>query len=180
MFKLCPVCDEQNDANNMVCSECGADISGVMPHGAPNNSPKETEKPVKEAPQNKPVKHCPVCGTKNDGDAMLCACCATDISSVSAEQAHVLIIKHEKFSIKITDSATIGRSDCPELSSFPTISRRHAEITFSNGEWLIKDIGSTNGTFINGVKIAANEPCPLKDGDKLQISKSCAVEVCIA
>jgi len=34
-----------------------------------------------------------------------------------------------------------------------SVSRRHAEITFADNEWLARDLGSTNGTFLNGTRL---------------------------
>jgi len=49
------------------------------------------------------------------------------------------------------------------------ISRRHVSITVNRGESTLRDLGSTNGTFVNGKRIEAHI---LKDGDKIQISSS--------
>jgi len=49
------------------------------------------------------------------------------------------------------------------------ISRHHAAIEFQKGTAVLKDLGSTNGTFINGHRV---EESQLKDGDKIQISSS--------
>lgn len=49
---------------------------------------------------------------------------------------------------------------------FPSVSRRHAEIRFSNGAFFLIDTGSTYGTFVNGQRIAA--PFPLQNGSLLQ------------
>jgi diguanylate cyclase (GGDEF)-like protein len=49
------------------------------------------------------------------------------------------------------------------------ISRHHASIAFKNGTAILKDLGSTNGTFVNGHRVREAE---LKDGDKIQISSS--------
>jgi len=43
------------------------------------------------------------------------------------------------------------------------VSRYHAKIEFSNGAWLLRDLGSTNGTKINGEKLSS--PKPIKIGD---------------
>jgi DNA-binding CsgD family transcriptional regulator len=46
------------------------------------------------------------------------------------------------------------------LSSEPTVSRYHAEVAFGDDGWLIRDMGSHNGTYINGERLgeAASEP----------------------
>lgn len=49
------------------------------------------------------------------------------------------------------------------------ISRRHCAIEYSKGRAVLKDLGSTNGTYLNGAKIPEAE---LRDGDKIQISSS--------
>ena len=48
------------------------------------------------------------------------------------------------------------------------VSRRHALLRFNNGLWTVIDLGSTNGTFVNNVKIAPNTPTPLHDQAKLR------------
>jgi VWFA-related protein len=48
----------------------------------------------------------------------------------------------------------VGRQDgCDIVIKEDNISRQHAEITFSNGEFYIIDLNSSNGTYINGIKI---------------------------
>ncbi|MBI2981516.1 MAG: diguanylate cyclase [Deltaproteobacteria bacterium] len=53
------------------------------------------------------------------------------------------------------------------------ISRNHLQIDVKGGKVRIKDLGSTNGTFLNGLKIDEAE---LKDGDKIQISSSTIIK----
>ena len=49
------------------------------------------------------------------------------------------------------------------------ISREHAEIVVDGGEVVLRDLGSTNGTFCNGVKVDAR---PLADGDKILVGST--------
>jgi adenylate cyclase len=47
----------------------------------------------------------------------------------------------------------VGRAPTCDLPVFdPTISRRHAELTSDGGAVVVRDLGSSNGTFVNGVK----------------------------
>jgi diguanylate cyclase (GGDEF)-like protein len=47
------------------------------------------------------------------------------------------------------------------------ISRQHARIHVSPAGVVLEDLGSTNGSFVNGEKVV--EQCPLNDGDKIQL-----------
>jgi phosphoserine phosphatase RsbU/P len=63
---------------------------------------------------------------------------------------------------------TIGRSSTNDLPlSDISISRSHAEVTFQEGEYRIRDAGSKHGTFVNGIRV--EQPCKLKHGDRVQL-----------
>ncbi|MGB7339575.1 MAG: FHA domain-containing protein [Phototrophicaceae bacterium] len=49
------------------------------------------------------------------------------------------------------------------------VSRNHAELAYQNGSYLIKDLGSTNGTWINGEKIPPYRQIQLHDSDQLRL-----------
>ncbi len=51
----------------------------------------------------------------------------------------------------------LGRADCDIVLNDPEISRQHASIEVHGARVVLKDLGSTNGTFINDVKIAQSE-----------------------
>ncbi len=51
----------------------------------------------------------------------------------------------------------LGRADSDVVLNDPEISRQHAAIEVHGGKVVLKDLGSTNGTFINDVKIAQTE-----------------------
>ena len=62
----------------------------------------------------------------------------------------------------------IGRdSDCQLRPASPAISKKHCVIYVDSGKLLIKDLGSTNGTFLNGQLLS--EPAELKNGDLLKV-----------
>ena len=49
-----------------------------------------------------------------------------------------------------------------------SVSRRHAEIARGAAGFLVVDLGSANGTHLNGEPLAPNEPAPLQSGDSIQ------------
>jgi len=53
---------------------------------------------------------------------------------------------------------------------FGDVSGQHARIDQKGAEWTVTDIGSTNGTFINGQQIPVNVPQPIHVGDKIRFS----------
>jgi hypothetical protein len=67
------------------------------------------------------------------------------------------------------DVITIGRgADCDIALPERQISRRHARIERRNQGYFLIDLGSRNGTFVNGQEI--NQPYFLQDGDEIQIA----------
>jgi len=62
---------------------------------------------------------------------------------------------------------TIGRSPgCAIQLRRSIVSRSHAQVTFRNEEYHLEDLGSTNGTYVNGIKV---ERCILRNNDQIDI-----------
>lgn len=62
----------------------------------------------------------------------------------------------------------MGRDrDCAVRIDSPTRSRRHARIVVAGGETTLEDLGSKNGTQVNGQRI--KQPVALKDSDEIQV-----------
>jgi predicted component of type VI protein secretion system len=67
-------------------------------------------------------------------------------------------------------SNIIGReSDSDIQIDERQVSRRHAEIMRTNHKYIIRDLGSKNGTFVNGQAIS-QEPYPIRNGDEIGIA----------
>ncbi len=64
---------------------------------------------------------------------------------------------------------TIGRSTGNVIKvSWPSISRRHAKIVYSDGICILYDLGSSNGTWVNGSPVAEQVPRMLRHGDNIK------------
>lgn len=63
---------------------------------------------------------------------------------------------------------TIGKSQtCNLVIADKVVSRHHAEVVQYGDKYFIKDLSSTNGTFINGNKLMADTDIELKDGQEI-------------
>lgn len=70
------------------------------------------------------------------------------------------------------DSYVIGSGNQADIvvSNNPTISRRHARIFTANGSFYIEDLGSTNGTSVNGERLRKMEPYKLNHKARIRLS----------
>ena len=70
----------------------------------------------------------------------------------------------------------IGRAaDCDvrfDSAKDPKVSGHHEQLIFQDGEWIIIDTGSTNGTLVNGRRVSRQA---LADGDVIRIGHSVLV-----
>lgn len=177
----CERCKASNLDGGLYCDECGAPLRpNSGPEGAGGNHFKPEGKNGSHSPAEVPQ---PEVAARKAGAAL-----NMSASGSSNDKAHArLVIERGKsvgkqFMLSAAESH-IGRwdadggifpdvdldSDDPEAK----VSRRHARITFQDGQYLLEDLGSTNGTFINrGKRLAPGARQPLKDGDEIIVGKT--------
>jgi hypothetical protein len=153
----CPVCKAKYPENTIFCDECGSylleDLQEETDPMFPGVTWIEREESGKAAEK--------------------------DITSPLALKLTIPGSGHD-LEVPLTKEVNIGRID-PASASFPDVdlnregglekgvSRRHAKITRRGREVFIEDLGSLNGTFVNGRKLTAYLPQVLKSGDELQL-----------
>ncbi|MFN8459179.1 MAG: FHA domain-containing protein [Anaerolineae bacterium] len=72
------------------------------------------------------------------------------------------------------NQVVIGREEGLEVVlQDPEASRRHARILWQGGRYVIEDLGSTNGTFVNGMQLTA--PLALNPGDSIGVGQTALV-----
>jgi pSer/pThr/pTyr-binding forkhead associated (FHA) protein len=66
-------------------------------------------------------------------------------------------------------SLLVGRRESSDIVlRFPNVSGRHCELTLVDGYWFVKDLGSSNGTKVNGARVSEQRIDP---GDTLSVAK---------
>ncbi|MBI2844494.1 MAG: FHA domain-containing protein [Armatimonadetes bacterium] len=133
--------------------------------------------PEPPAPQVDP-NICPFCGQRKDPETGKCGCSVDSQPSGGMGAAGVprLIGVQGPYSghiFELVDDVTvIGRDsgNAIPLDQDATTSRKHARINKDNGAFVITDEGSSNGTFVNGLRVEANRE--LRPGDEVQIGST--------
>ncbi len=73
-----------------------------------------------------------------------------------------------RYELPDNEPQLIGRSSEAIPTTDQTISRRHCELTPNDGRWYINDLGSSNGTYTNGVRVREGEQRRLVPGDQVR------------
>lgn len=86
----------------------------------------------------------------------------------------VVVVRSDTLSGKrfsISSATVVGRSDDADIVvDDPYASEFHLRLSVSNGEMIVHDLGSTNGTYVNGRRVTA--PTGVGRGDSVQIGKT--------
>ena len=139
-FKYC-TCGEPNSSSAVRCNACGADIKGVIPE-------------TKEDHQKRP-------NVKNEREVKRIV--PTFIISRDLQLKIEPVSEHQL----IGRGLATGNKIEAYLSNKSYVSRKHLEIWKTSTGIFVRDIGSTNGSYINGKKLSANQDYQLNVGDVL-------------
>ena len=151
----CPRCHSQHLLNTLYCNECGEFLGpGERSEGAARSERQIIGGPA-GAPADKQGRR-------------------TIILAIGESARFV--------SLNLDEAIVLGRAD-PAGGNYPSIdltgdggidrgvSRRHAKLSWLKDEATVEDLGSVNGTFVNGKRLQPYLPHRLRPGDKLQLGK---------
>src|ERR1700761_8647984 len=62
--------------------------------------------------------------------------------------------------------------DCDIVVAQPSVSGRHCRLSLQNGQYVLQDRGSTNGTFVNGHRLDAHQPVYVSPEDHLTLGRN--------
>jgi len=143
MNQSCEACGHSNAGGSRFCSSCGRPMSSV------EEASTEALEPLGDGPESVDFQ------TPSTGAALVVA---------SGHQAGT------RYAIT-SELMTVGRH--PDSDIFLddiTVSRRHVELSTSNTGYMIRDVGSLNGTYLNRERLEDSE-VSLTNGDEIQIGK---------
>ena len=158
----CPSCGRQHRPGTLFCSECGVYL---LTGGPLRTEPlPESELPTARA------------------DPWASGGGAHTAESEQATLAVVMSATGRRVALPPGGEAVLGRLDAtrgvfPDVDLTPDggleggVSRRHARVHQQKSQFFIEDLGSANGTFLNGQRLTPYLPHPLRDGDEVQLGR---------
>jgi hypothetical protein len=190
----CDRCKTENLDGSQYCDECGAPLRpngrpASYPNAAGGYQPPSGNQPPSNSYPGQNGSHVQSQGTQPEfagGRRVSAGLSFSSVRQPNKPHARLVIEKGrssgKQFMLSDTE-AQIGRWDA-DGGIFPDVdldtddpeakvSRRHARITLSNGQYFLEDLGSTNGTFINrGKRLPPGQRQVLCDGDEIIVGKT--------
>ncbi|USN99901.1 MAG: SpoIIE family protein phosphatase [Phycisphaeraceae bacterium] len=76
----------------------------------------------------------------------------------------------DQIAVRPDAPVVIGRSsNVDHQLADKTVSRRHCRVLRRGSDWLLTDLESRHGTFLNGIRLEPEQPAPLNDGDLVRV-----------
>lgn len=150
------------------CQECGAKATAGM----------SCPRCGVFVPEPEELELCPICATPQRPGAKFCARCGANIKLPAKEnldtRPHFVTVspdgdEHIAYILNETE-ILVGRTLNNEfVIEHPSVSKRHARIVAEASDYSIYDLGSSNGTFVNGKRIEATK---LEDGCEIRFGRA--------
>lgn len=185
-YKVCPSCGEHNRPTSLECRKCETDLTSVRVVDSEMEQ-REQAKAINEHSEDTApaltagalVRVCEECGAENPPQARKCKQCGEDISDILPTPS--VGVQEKPFAFKLTavdgdysavidkPLSIVGReADLKDyLGTKMYVSRQHAEFTIVAGKVFVKNLSSTNKSFVNNTEISNTEPTALNFGDEI-------------
>lgn len=161
----CPQCGTPNVPGTLYCDNCGADLrnaapamGGGMPMGQPQYAPPAQNPPVYAPPQPQypPANVAPM------------------PPRIMAGGQTLVVPQKTELIIGRSDAASGWAADVDLTPAGGTadqgVSRRHAKLSWQ-GQWVLEDLDSVNGTYLRGQKLEPAQKMPLNNGEVIQVGR---------
>lgn len=158
---FCPVCKNKNDRTAIVCIHCGSSLDGYQPVSAATTRKAEEAEGIPENILEAPIDKALI---PEDGIAVYAV--------GTSKPVYLRFEKELVFGRKSNDTTNGTLLDLTEMGGYQMgISRQHAMIRRTEAGYEIIDLASTNGSWLNNVRLVPNKPYPLASGSQLRFAR---------
>jgi hypothetical protein len=167
----CPSCKEPIDNDSRFCDLCGGKIMFCPSCNIPRKGKFCTQCNSELVPAGS--ASAPVQATTQAAPQISSTSPAVSFAPSASSGTIKLSSTAQGIIIEVADGDIIGRKAgkfAAVFGRFNFVSGTHCKITKIGTDWVILDLGSTNGTFCNGSKLAPNTPCSITNGMTIKIA----------
>jgi hypothetical protein len=187
VLQVCPTCAHRNRPGVFFCENCGTnlttgqqaalgtrDLRSAQDIGADSvnealadSKLQKPETPVKlDQEQEKAVR--------TAGSSVFSAGMLLRVEVEGGSGPIVIKPKNDDMILGRRDPTT-GATPEVDLTAYAGyrmgVSRRHASLALENNQINLWDLGSSNGTFLNGNRLTPHQPSPVRDGDEIRLGQ---------
>jgi hypothetical protein len=168
----CSTCGHVNRAGVLICENCGTALiaaSAATILGTQKLDKASTEAAAAEAKiSTNEMRSLVSSGPEQFDETMILRL------EIEGANTPILVYPHDETSLGRRDPAggTIPDVDLTSYAAYRMgVSRRHALLKLKEARLHLVDLGSSNGTMLNGVRLAPHQPRPIRDGDTITLGK---------
>ena len=114
---------------------------------------------------------CSACSHENRPGAFFCSQCGTKLHFVAASEGRLVRMNGSQLDRRIdlpSPVCVLGRAPTTSVRlEDESVSKEHARLTYAEGRFLIEDLGSSNGTFVNGRRVLGR--AEIRPGDLIRL-----------
>lgn len=166
---ICPSCGHRNRPGTLICDNCGTNlVSGMKAAVGTRDLVSASEAPNAPVLNETQLKAIESAGGSTFTDDM--------VLRIEIEGGATPMLVYPKQEIILgrrdPNTGTLPDVDMTAYSGYRMgVSRTHASIRLQDKQLNLSDRGSSNGTFLNGTRLVAHRPYPLKDGDEIRLGQ---------
>lgn len=173
--QVCPTCGHRNRPGTLVCDNCGTNLMtgsraavGTRDLVREQEKEKEAEKPGERLLDTSESRAIETAGATTFTEDMVLRI------EIEGGTTPMLVYPKQEIIMGRRDPNTGGMPDV-DLTAYAGyrmgVSRRHAAIRLQDRHLNVSDLGSSNGTFLNGTRLNAHRPYQLRDGDEIRVGQ---------
>jgi len=170
----CAHCKADIEDDSFYCDQCGKEVLLCSKCGTPGSRRVCTTCGATLVPAKNKASATPVQSAQPEATSSIVQPNVARAANGGATRRLQLLNRNLNLDLEVADGDILGRTAgrfAAVLSRQERISGRHASFRLDPGRgWSVSDLGSTNGTRINGVRLPSGQAHELRDGCLLQIA----------
>lgn len=155
MNTICSNCGHQNRAGTLICDKCGTMLEELVKARETNQTIQFVESPSNDS------------GNDQSPDALVLT-----VKRAVGQPPFILDNRNREYFVGRSDASVTADIDLGLFNGVNYgVSRRHARIFFAENAWMVEDLGSTNGSYLNRHRINQGTQRIIQNGDELVFGK---------